>query len=156
MGKPNVLSWRADHGTGADDNSNIMLSTPKLFVVHALEGLEFASPELNILCDICKGIKSPVEELIAKAAAQSGNPPLDPCILENGPTEMDSYISMVTSMYPQILISLATLFPCAMTQRWPGMLGGSKPWNWCPVITGGPTCHSTLASMCRPATYAFG
>jgi hypothetical protein len=68
MGKPDALSWRADHGTGADDNSNIMLLTLKLFVVHMLEGLEFTGPELNILCDICKGVKNPVEELIAKAA----------------------------------------------------------------------------------------
>jgi hypothetical protein len=70
MGKPNTLSWRADHRTGMDYNSNIMLLTLKLFVVHMLEGLEFASPELDILCDICKGIKDPVEELIAKAAEQ--------------------------------------------------------------------------------------
>jgi hypothetical protein len=70
MGKPDVLSRRADHGTGMDDNSNIMLLTPKLFVVHVLEGLEFTSLELNILCDICKGVKNPAEEPIAKAAAQ--------------------------------------------------------------------------------------
>jgi hypothetical protein len=70
MGKPDALSQRADHGTGADDNSNITLLTPKLFAVHALEGLEFASPELNILHDIRKGIKNPAEEPIAKAAAQ--------------------------------------------------------------------------------------
>jgi hypothetical protein len=70
MGKPDALSQRADHGTSMDDNSNIMLLTPKLFVVHVLEGLEFASPELNILHDICKGIKNPAEELITKAAAQ--------------------------------------------------------------------------------------
>jgi hypothetical protein len=52
MGKPEVLSWRADHGTGADDNSNIMLLTPKLFAVRALEGLEFTSLELDILHDM--------------------------------------------------------------------------------------------------------
>jgi hypothetical protein len=70
MGNPDVLSWRADHGTSTDDNSNITLLTLKLFAIHMLEGLEFAGPELNILCDIRKGIKNPVEELIAKAAAQ--------------------------------------------------------------------------------------
>jgi hypothetical protein len=70
MGKPNALSQRADHGTGADDNSNTMLLTPKLFTVCTLEGLEFTGPELNILHDICKGIKNPAEEPIAKAAAQ--------------------------------------------------------------------------------------
>jgi hypothetical protein len=70
MGKPDALSQRADHGTSADDNSNITLLTPKLFAVRALEGLEFAGPELNILHDICKGIKNPAEEPIAKATAQ--------------------------------------------------------------------------------------
>jgi hypothetical protein len=57
MGKPNMLSQRADHGTSTDDNSNIMLLTPKLFAVCMLEGLEFTGPELDILCDNHKGIK---------------------------------------------------------------------------------------------------
>jgi hypothetical protein len=70
MGKPDVLSQRADHGTGMDDNSNIMLLIPKLFAVCVLEGLEFASPELDILHDIHKGIKDPAEEPITKAAVQ--------------------------------------------------------------------------------------
>jgi hypothetical protein len=70
MGKPDALSQRADHRTGTDDNSNIMLLTPKLFAVCMLEGLEFARPTLDILHDICKGIKNPVEEPIAKAVEQ--------------------------------------------------------------------------------------
>jgi hypothetical protein len=70
MGKPDALSWRADHGTGVDDNSNITLLTPKLFTVHALESLEFAGLEVNILRDIRKGVKNQVEELIAKATVQ--------------------------------------------------------------------------------------
>jgi len=49
MGKPDALSRRADHGTGADDNSNIVLLRPKLFTVHAIEGLQFAGPEQDIL-----------------------------------------------------------------------------------------------------------
>jgi len=44
MGKPDALSRRSDHGTGADDNSDVMLLTPKFFVVHALEGLLFTGP----------------------------------------------------------------------------------------------------------------
>jgi hypothetical protein len=49
-----------------DDNSNIMLLTSKLFVVHVLEGLEFARPKLDI--NIHKSIKDPAEEPITKAA----------------------------------------------------------------------------------------
>ena len=45
MGKPDALSRRSDHGTGANDNSNVVLLTPKLFAVRALEGLEFTGPE---------------------------------------------------------------------------------------------------------------
>jgi len=49
MGKPDALSCRSDHGTGADDNSDVVLFTPKLFAVRALEGLQFTGPEQDIL-----------------------------------------------------------------------------------------------------------
>ena len=52
MGKPDALSRRADHGTGEGDNSNITLLTPKLFAVRALEGVEVAGAEVDILRDI--------------------------------------------------------------------------------------------------------
>ena len=65
--KPDTLSQRADHGTDTEDNSNITLLAPKLFAAHALEGLEFTRPELDILHDIRKGVKNTEEEPIAKA-----------------------------------------------------------------------------------------
>jgi len=50
MGKPDALSHRSDHGTSADDNSDIvLLLTPKLFAVHVLEGLQFTGLEQDIL-----------------------------------------------------------------------------------------------------------
>jgi len=52
MGKPDALSRRSYHGTGADDNSDVVLLTPKLFAVRALGGLEFTGPEQDILRDI--------------------------------------------------------------------------------------------------------
>jgi len=52
MGKPDTLSRRSDHGTGANDNSDIILLTPKLFAVCMLEGLQFAGLEQHILQDI--------------------------------------------------------------------------------------------------------
>src|ERR1700689_3245704 len=71
MGKPDALSRRADHGNGAEDNSDIVLLTPKLFAICALEGLELIGPEINILCDIRKGIKAPLEEeSVAKAVQE--------------------------------------------------------------------------------------
>ena len=45
MGKSDALSRRADHGTGSDDNSNIVLLTPGLLAVWALEGLEAVGGE---------------------------------------------------------------------------------------------------------------
>ena len=70
MGKPDALSRRADHGTGADDNSNIVLLHPELFTVRAMEGLQFVGPEQDILRDIHKGVNHPEEESIARAAQE--------------------------------------------------------------------------------------
>jgi len=70
MGKPDALSRRSDHGTGTDDNSDIVLLTPKLFVVRALEGLQFTGPEQDILRDIRQGTKQPKEEPVARAAQE--------------------------------------------------------------------------------------
>ena len=70
MGKPDALSRRADHGTGSADNSDITLLDPKLFAISALEGLEFAGQELDILCDIRKGVKDPQEEPITLATKE--------------------------------------------------------------------------------------
>jgi len=55
MGKPDVLSRRADHGNRASDNENIVLLRPEFLVVHALEGVELTDIEQKILSDIRKG-----------------------------------------------------------------------------------------------------
>ena len=52
MGKPDALCRRSNHSTGADDNSDVVLLTPKLFAVRTLEGLEFTGLEQDILRDI--------------------------------------------------------------------------------------------------------
>ncbi len=65
MGKPDALSCRSDHGTSTNNNSNIVLLTPKLFEVHALEGLQFTGLEQDILRDIQQGTKQPKEEPVA-------------------------------------------------------------------------------------------
>ena len=57
MGKPDALSRKADHGTGSDDNSNVVLLPSKLFAICAVEGLEFVRPERDVLRDIHKGSK---------------------------------------------------------------------------------------------------
>jgi len=62
MGKPDALSRRSDHGTGANNNSDAMLLTPQLFAVRALEGLQFARLEQDILRDIQQGTKQPKDE----------------------------------------------------------------------------------------------
>jgi len=65
MGKPDALSRRSDHGTSADNNSDVVLLTPKLFVVYALEGLQFTRLEQDILRDIWQGTKQLKEEPVA-------------------------------------------------------------------------------------------
>jgi len=55
MGKTDALSHRSDHGTGSEDNDNMVLLTLNFFAVRALEGLEAAGEERGILKDIQKG-----------------------------------------------------------------------------------------------------
>ena len=50
MGKPDTLPCRADYRTGADNNSNVVSSSPALYsTVYMLEGLEFVELEQDIL-----------------------------------------------------------------------------------------------------------
>jgi len=65
MDKPDALSCRSNHGTGTDDNSDIVLLILKLFAVRTLEGLQSARPEQDILQDIWQGTKQPKEEPVA-------------------------------------------------------------------------------------------
>jgi len=39
MGKPDVLSWRLDHGKGASDNEDMVLLQPELLAIQALKGV---------------------------------------------------------------------------------------------------------------------
>ena len=57
MGKPDALFQRADHGTGSNNNSNVVLLPSKLFAIRAVEGLEFVGPERDVLRDIHKESK---------------------------------------------------------------------------------------------------
>jgi len=69
MGKPDALSRRADHGNGASDNENMVLSRLEFLAVCALEGVELTGVEQKILSDIRKGNRNgDQEEPIAKAA----------------------------------------------------------------------------------------
>ena len=52
MGKSNALSWRSDHGLGTEDNWNLMLLTPGLFSMRALEGVQVTGEEKDILREI--------------------------------------------------------------------------------------------------------
>ena len=52
MGKSEALSQRSDHGIGTGDNQNLTLLTPDLFAIRALEGLQVAREEKEILKEI--------------------------------------------------------------------------------------------------------
>src|ERR1700679_4230244 len=62
MGKSDALSRRADHGSGTHDNKDIVLLTPDLFAVRALEGLELVGEEKEILKEIRKEMESGEKE----------------------------------------------------------------------------------------------
>jgi len=71
MGKTDALSCRSNHGTGSEDNDNMVLLTLNFFTARALEGLEAAGEEQGILKDIRKGIQNgEKEEPVAKAARE--------------------------------------------------------------------------------------
>ena len=71
MGKTDALSCRSDHGTGLEDNDNMVLLTLNFFVVQALEGLEAAGEEQGILKDIRKGTRDgEKEEPVVRAAKE--------------------------------------------------------------------------------------
>jgi RNase H-like domain found in reverse transcriptase len=54
MGKLDALSLRLDHGSGSDNNSNLILLRPKLFVVCTLEGLTLVGEEQGIIWEVRK------------------------------------------------------------------------------------------------------
>ncbi|KAG5717603.1 hypothetical protein E4T56_gene5439 [Termitomyces sp. T112] len=69
MGKLDALFWRADHGMEREDNSNIVLLHPELFVIQAMEGLAVKEAEVDILWDMWWGNwDSQQEELVVHAA----------------------------------------------------------------------------------------
>jgi len=71
MGKTDALSCRSNHGTGSEDNDNMVLLTPNFFAVRALEGLEAAGEERGILKVIWKGTQDgEKEEPVARAARE--------------------------------------------------------------------------------------
>ena len=55
MGKPDILSRRADHENRASNNENVVLLRLEFLAVHALEGVELTDIEQQILSDIRKG-----------------------------------------------------------------------------------------------------
>ena len=58
MGKPDALSRRADHGTGADDNSDVILLKPEVFSIAAItSALDLVGEEVEILKDVCFAIR---------------------------------------------------------------------------------------------------
>ena len=62
MGKSDALSQRSDHGLGIGDNQDLTLLTPGLFAMRALEGLQMAGEERDILKEIRQGMDTGDQE----------------------------------------------------------------------------------------------
>ena len=144
MGKLDALSRRADHGTGADDNSNIVLLRPKLFTVCAMEGLQLIGPEQDILRDIRKGVKHPEEEPITRAAQEL--PKSSARSMHSAEwSEHNGLLYYRGRIYvpdsSQLRHCIVSL--CHDTK----VAGHPGHFKTLPEATGGQTCHSMLVSM---------
>jgi hypothetical protein len=54
MGKSDALSRHSDHSSGSEDNSDLILLRPELFIVCTLEGLTPVEEEHGILWEVRK------------------------------------------------------------------------------------------------------
>jgi hypothetical protein len=71
MGKSDALSRWADHGSSSNDNENIVLLTPDLFAVRALEGMELIGEEKEISKEIRRETESgEKKEAVARAVKE--------------------------------------------------------------------------------------
>jgi hypothetical protein len=69
MGKSDALSRHVDHGSGSDDNQDIILLTPNFFVVHALEGVQVEGQEQELLKLIRQETRDgELEDAVSRAA----------------------------------------------------------------------------------------
>jgi hypothetical protein len=62
MGKSDALLQQPDHGSGSDDNSNIVLLDANLFVVRALEVVMAEGEEREMVQEICAKVKEGLVE----------------------------------------------------------------------------------------------
>ena len=70
MGKLDALSHRSNHGSGTDDNQNLTLLTPNLFTIRALEGLQVAREEKDILKEIRRRMEAEDQEEVVIMAVK--------------------------------------------------------------------------------------
>src|SRR5262245_38812989 len=70
MGKPDALSRRSDHGDWKQDNSDMVLLKPDLFVVRALEGLSVEGEEKEIVKEIRRRNREGEAEIQVAAAVR--------------------------------------------------------------------------------------
>ena len=57
MGKSDALSCHSDHGSGSDDNGDLVILCPELFTVHALKGLTLVDEEHGIIWDVKRALE---------------------------------------------------------------------------------------------------
>ena len=141
MGRSDALLCQVDHGSGANDNENIVLLTLDLFVIWALEGLELIGEEKEILREIKREMENAErEEAVAKAVKSFGKPPHIPSNHHNGHNLKVFYIFVAKFMFQtwQISDSRSSLF--VMIPRLQDIVAGGKHGSWSLIIIGGPKC----------------
>jgi hypothetical protein len=100
MGKPDALSRRADHGSGSNDNSDMILLSPELFRIHALAGLNVVGEERGILKDIRRSLRDEdLEESVAKAAKNLRNDRTRETVRSSEWAELDGLLTFRGKIY---------------------------------------------------------
>ena len=62
MGKSDALSCCSDHGSGLDDNGDLIFFHPELFTVRTLEGLTLVREERGIIQDVKRALEKGIVE----------------------------------------------------------------------------------------------
>jgi hypothetical protein len=119
-----------DHGSGTNHNKDIVLLTPDLFAIRALEGLQLIREEKEILKKIRREKENrETKKAVARAAKELQKPLHVPSNLLNGYNLKVFSIFMARFMFQIRLISNNGSYPFVMIPRLQDIVADGKCWS---------------------------